>query len=207
MSADYPRDLIGYGSNPPHPRWPGDARIALSFVLNYEEGGERNILHGDKESEAFLSEMVAAQPLQGQRNMSMESLYEYGSRAGVWRILKLFKQFDIPLTVFAVAMAAQRHPDVIRAMVADGHEICSHGYRWIDYQNMDEAQEREHMRQAIQILTESAANARSAGTPAAPGRIHGDWSWRKAVFFMIATPTTMTCRTGSRTTRPASRIW
>ena len=118
MSADYPRDLIGYGNNPPHPQWPGNARIALSFVLNYEEGGERNILHGDKESEAFLSEMVAAQPLQGQRNMSMESLYEYGSRAGVWRLLKLFKDSGVPLTVFAVAMAAQRHPDVIRAMVA-----------------------------------------------------------------------------------------
>ncbi|KPG94431.1 MULTISPECIES: allantoinase PuuE [Pseudomonas] len=154
MSADYPRDLIGYGSNPPHPHWPGNARIALSFVLNYEEGGERNILHGDKESEAFLSEMVAAQPLQGARNMSMESLYEYGSRAGVWRILKLFKEFDIPLTIFAVAMAAQRHPDVIRAMVDAGHEICSHGYRWIDYQYMDEAQEREHMLEAIRILTE-----------------------------------------------------
>ncbi|AZD62281.1 Uricase (urate oxidase) [Pseudomonas chlororaphis subsp. aurantiaca] len=154
MSADYPRDLIGYGSTPPHPHWPGNARIALSFVLNYEEGGERNILHGDKESEAFLSEMVAAQPLQGERNMSMESLYEYGSRAGVWRILKLFKEFDIPLTIFAVAMAAQRHPDVIRAMVEAGHEICSHGYRWIDYQYMDEAQEREHMLEAIRILTE-----------------------------------------------------
>ncbi|MCP2073872.1 UNVERIFIED_ORG: putative urate catabolism protein [Pseudomonas lini] len=154
MSADYPRDLIGYGSNPPHPQWPGNARIALSFVLNYEEGGERNILHGDKESEAFLSEMVAAQPLQGERNMSMESLYEYGSRAGVWRVLKLFKEFDIPLTIFAVAMAAQRHPDLIRAMVAAGHEICSHGYRWIDYQYMDEAQEREHMLEAIRILTE-----------------------------------------------------
>lgn len=87
MSADYPRDLIGYGNNPPHPHWPGDARIALSFVLNYEEGGERCVLHGDKESEAFLSEMVAAQPLQGVRHMSMESLYEYGSRAGVWRLL------------------------------------------------------------------------------------------------------------------------
>lgn len=110
MSADYLRDLIGYGSNPPHPHWPGNARIALSFVLNYEEGGERNILHGDRESEAFLSEMVSAQPLLGERNMSMESLYEYGSRAGVWRILKLFKEFDIPLTIFAVAMAAQRHP-------------------------------------------------------------------------------------------------
>lgn len=154
VSADYPRDLIGYGNNPPHPQWPGNARIALSFVLNYEEGGERNILHGDKESEAFLSEMVAAQPLQGERNMSMESLYEYGSRAGVWRVLKLFKAFDIPLTIFAVAMAAQRHPEVIRAMVAAGHEICSHGYRWIDYQYMDEAQEREHMLEAIRILTE-----------------------------------------------------
>ena len=154
MSADYSRDLIGYAGNPPHPHWPGNARIALSFVLNYEEGGERCVLHGDKESEAFLSEMVAAQPLQGARNMSMESLYEYGSRAGVWRLLKLFKQHDIPLTIFAVAMAAQRHPQVIKAMVAEGHEICSHGYRWIDYQYMDEAQEREHMLEAIRILTE-----------------------------------------------------
>ena len=131
MSADYPRDLIGYAENPPHPQWPGNARIALSFVLNYEEGGERCVLHGDKESEAFLSEMVSAQPFQGVRHMSMESLYEYGSRAGVWRLLKLFRKHNIPLTIFAVAMAAQRHPDVIKAMVADGHEICSHGYRWI----------------------------------------------------------------------------
>ncbi|MDP3846627.1 MAG: allantoinase PuuE [Pseudomonas sp.] len=154
MSADYPRDLIGYANNPPHPHWPNDARIAISFVLNYEEGGERNILHGDKESESFLSEMVAAQPLAGARNLSMESLYEYGSRSGVWRILKLFKKFDIPLTIFAVAMAAQRNPELIRAMAAAGHEICSHGYRWIDYQYMDEAQEREHMLEAIRILTE-----------------------------------------------------
>ncbi len=154
MSADYPRDLIGYANNPPHPHWPGDARIAISFVLNYEEGGERNILHGDQESESFLSEMVAAQPLAGARNLSMESLYEYGSRSGVWRILKLFKKFDIPLTIFAVAMAAQRNPELIRAMAAAGHEICSHGYRWIDYQYMDEAQEREHMLEAIRILTE-----------------------------------------------------
>ena len=119
MSADYPRDLIGYANNPPHPHWPGDARIALSFVLNYEEGGERNVLHGDKESEAFLSEMVSAQPLQGQRNLCMESLYEYGSRTGVWRLLNLFKKHDIPLTIFAVAMAAQRHPEAIRQMVAE----------------------------------------------------------------------------------------
>ena len=154
MSADYPRDLIGYANHPPHPHWPHEARIALSFVLNYEEGGERNVLHGDQESEAFLSEMVSAQPLQGARNMSMESLYEYGSRAGVWRLLSLFEKHSIPLTIFAVAMAAQRHPAAIKAMAAAGHEICSHGYRWIDYQYMDEAQEREHMREAIRILSE-----------------------------------------------------
>ncbi|OEC36407.1 chitin deacetylase [Pseudomonas cuatrocienegasensis] len=154
MTADYPRDLIGYANAPAHPQWPGNARIALSFVLNYEEGGERNILHGDAESEAFLSEMVAAQPLKGERNMSMESLYEYGSRAGVWRLLALFQKHNIPLTIFAVAMAAQRHPELIRQMAAAGHEICSHGYRWIDYQYMDEATEREHMQAAIRILTE-----------------------------------------------------
>ncbi len=154
VSAEYPRDLIGYGNQPPHPHWPGNARVALSFVLNYEEGGERCVLHGDKESEAFLSEMVSAQPLQGVRNMSMESLYEYGSRSGVWRLLKLFRKHDIPLTIFAVAMAAQRHPDVIRAMAEAGHEICSHGYRWIDYQYTDEATEREHLHKAIDILTD-----------------------------------------------------
>ena len=123
-------------------------------MLNYEEGGERNILHGDKESEAFLSELVAAQPLVGERNLCMESLYEYGSRAGVWRILKLFEKFEIPLTVFAVAMAAQRHPELIRAMAAAGHEICSHGYRWIDYQHVTEAEERAHIFEAVRILTE-----------------------------------------------------
>ena len=154
MTAHYPRDLIGYGANPPHPLWPNEARIALSFVLNYEEGGERCILHGDGESEAFLSEMVAAAPLAGQRNLSMESLYEYGSRAGVWRLLRLFEAHGIPLTIFAVAMAAERHPDVIREMVRLGHEICSHGYRWIDYQHVDERTEREHLHKAINILTE-----------------------------------------------------
>ena len=123
-------------------------------MLNYEEGGERNILHGDQESEAFLSELVAAQPLVGARNLCMESLYEYGSRSGVWRILKLFEKFDIPLTVFAVAMAAQRHPELIRAMAAAGHEICSHGYRWIDYQQVTEAEERAHIFEAVRILTE-----------------------------------------------------
>ena len=126
MSNHYPRDLIGYGATPPHPHWPNNAKIALSFVLNYEEGGERCILHGDNESESFLSEMPGAQPLPNARNMSMESCYEYGSRAGVWRLLKLFKKHDIPLTVFAVAMALGRNPDVAKAMVEAGHEICSH---------------------------------------------------------------------------------
>lgn len=154
MNNDYPRDLIGYGSNPPHPHWPGQARIAISFVLNYEEGGERCILHGDSESEAFLSEMPGAQPLPGVRHMSMESCYEYGSRAGVWRVLKLFSQYDIPLTIFAVAMAIERHPEVAKAMVEAGHEICSHGYRWIDYQYFDEAEEREHLLRAIDVITQ-----------------------------------------------------
>ena len=149
----YPRDLIGYAGQPPHPRWPGDAKIALSFVLNYEEGGERCILHGDEESEAFLSEIPSAQPLRHARHISMESIYEYGSRAGVWRVLDLFKKHQIPLTIFAVAMAAQRHPDLIKAMAAAGHEICSHGYRWIDYQTMSPEEERAHLDKAVSILT------------------------------------------------------
>jgi putative urate catabolism protein len=152
MSVGYDRDLVGYGQTPPDPKWPQNARVAVSFVLNYEEGGERCVLHGDDESEAFLSEIVGAQPLTGVRHMSMESIYEYGSRAGVWRLLRLFEKHDIPLTIFAVAMAAQRHPEVIQAMVKAGHEICSHGYRWIDYQYMDEAEEREHIQKAIDII-------------------------------------------------------
>lgn len=148
----YPRDLIGYGACPPDPKWPNGAKLALSFVLNYEEGGERCVLHGDGESEAFLSEIPAAQPIEGQRHISMESIYEYGSRAGVWRVLKLFEQHQIPLTVFAVAMALERHPDVARAFVDAGHEVCSHGYRWIDYQNMAPELEQADMLKAISII-------------------------------------------------------
>ena len=135
----YPRNLVGYGPNPPQADWPGGARLALQFVLNYEEGGENSILHGDAASESFLSEIVAAQPLPGVRHISMESLYDYGARVGVWRILRLFERKQIPLTIYAVAMAAERHPQVIRAMVDAGHEIASHGYRWINYQYVDEA--------------------------------------------------------------------
>lgn len=162
ISSHYPRDLIGYGSTPPNPCWPGDARIAVQFVLNYEEGGENCILHGDQASEAFLSEIIGADARQGVRHMSMESIYEYGSRAGVWRLLGMFRKFKVPATIFAVGMAVERHPEVIRAMVDDGHEICSHGYRWIDYQYVDEETERQHINLAIQAI-ETATGQRPLG--------------------------------------------
>jgi putative urate catabolism protein len=149
--SSYPRDLIGYGAAPPDPKWPGGARIALQFVLNYEEGGENNVLHGDKASEGFLSDMVGAQPILGQRNMAMESLYEYGSRAGFWRLHRMFTQAGLPLTVFAVASALQRNPGAVEAMMEAGWEIASHGYRWIDYQQVPEDVEREHIGRAIEI--------------------------------------------------------
>lgn len=156
MSSDYPRDLIGYGPNPPKANWPGGARVAVQFVMNYEEGGENCILHGDKASEAFLSEIVGAQPWEGQRHMSMESIYEYGSRVGVWRLLDLFRTRQIPITVFAVAMALDRNQLVAETALADGHEICSHGYRWIDYRSTPVDVEREHMHKAIEIITRIA---------------------------------------------------
>jgi putative urate catabolism protein len=153
MTTSYPRDLIGYGRNPPDPRWPGGARIAVQFVLNYEEGGENCILHGDAASEAFLSEIVGAQAIPGKRHMSMESIYEYGSRAGFWRILRLFEERRLPFTCYAVAMALERHPDAAKAMTELGHEIASHGWRWIDYMHVDKETERDHMRRAIAIQT------------------------------------------------------
>jgi putative urate catabolism protein len=149
----YPRDLIGYGARPPHARWPGGARIAVQFVLNYEEGGENSVLHGDAASETFLSEIIGAQAYAA-RHMSMESLYEYGSRAGVWRLLREFERRRLPLTVFAVGMALQRHPQLCAALVESGHEIASHGWRWIHYQHADEALEAEHMARATQVLRE-----------------------------------------------------
>jgi len=151
--SDYPRDLVGYGANPPHAQWPGDARIALQFVLNYEEGGENNILHGDAGSEQFLSELIGA-PSYPARHMSMESVYEYGSRAGVWRLLREFQARGLPLTIFAVAMALQRHPQLATELVNLGHEIACHGLRWIHYQDVDEAVEREHMQQALAIINQ-----------------------------------------------------
>ena len=150
---NYPRDLIGYGAQPPHARWPGGARIALQFVLNYEEGGENCVLHGDAASEQFLSEIVGAAAYPA-RHMSMEGIYEYGSRAGVWRILREFEQRKLPLTVFGVSMALQRHPELTRAFVELGHEIACHGWRWIHYQGIDEATEREQMRTGMEIIKE-----------------------------------------------------
>lgn len=147
----YPRDLIGYGDRPPIVKWPGNARIAVQFVLNYEEGAENSILHGDAASETFLSEIVGAVPFVGARHLSMESLYEYGSRVGVWRILDAFRQRRLPLTMFAVAMALERNPHVAEVALKDGHEICSHGYRWINYHGVPEDTEREHMQRAIEI--------------------------------------------------------
>lgn len=151
-NAPYPRDLIGYGRRPPHARWPGGARIAVQFVLNYEEGGENCVLHGDATSETFLSEMFApaAYP---DRHLSMESIYEYGSRVGVWRILREFESRGLSLTVFGVASALQRHPEVAAACRAAGHEIACHGLKWIHYQQVDEATERAHLAQAVAIQT------------------------------------------------------
>ena len=149
--TDYPRDMIGYGSTPPDPQWPGNARIAVQFVINYEEGGENAILHGDSGSEAFLSEMVGAQPHLGQRAMAMESLYEYGSRAGFWRLHRLFTQRLMPVTVYGVAMALARNPAAVAAMQAADWEIASHGLRWIDYQHIPEDIERAHIAEAIAL--------------------------------------------------------
>jgi len=147
----YPRDMIGYGNQPPHADWPGNARIAVQFVLNYEEGGENNILHGDSGSEQFLSEIIGA-PSYEARHMSMESIYEYGSRAGVWRILNEFEKRGLPLTIFAIAMALQRHPVLTKSFVDLDHEIACHGLRWIHYQHIDETTERDHMQKAIEII-------------------------------------------------------
>ena len=147
----YPRDLSGYGRNPPHARWPGSARVAVQFVLNYEEGGEMSVLHGDAGSEQFLSEM-ANPPAFADRHLSMESIYEYGSRAGVWRILREFEKRGLPLTIFGVGMALQRSPEVAAAFVELGHEIACHGWRWINYQQVDEATERAHLQAGIAAI-------------------------------------------------------
>ncbi|WP_421715839.1 allantoinase PuuE [Arcobacter arenosus] len=149
---NYPRDLIGYSNEPINPKWPNNAKIALQFVLNYEEGAENCILHGDEASEVFLSEMNNPQAFYNQRHKSIESLYEYGSRVGVWRLLELFKDFDIPVTIFAVAMAIARNPKLAEYLALNNYDICSHGYRWINYQTIEESIERDHLYKSIEVL-------------------------------------------------------
>ena len=166
--SDYPRDLLGYAGSPPDPRWPGGARIAINFVLNYEEGGERSILHGDAESENRLSDLAAAAPLRNARDLNMESAYEYGARVGLWRLLQIFRGRRVPFTVYAVGMALERNPKAAEAMAAAGADFVGHGWRWIDYQTVDEATEREHMArslEAIRQLTGSRPLGWYVGTP------------------------------------------
>jgi allantoinase len=166
MSTRYPRDLKGYGAHPPDPKWPGGARVALQFVLNFEEGGENSVLHGDAGSEQFLSEMFNP-PAFAARHLSMEGVYEYGSRVGVWRLLREFERRGWPLTVFGVSMALERCPEITAAFVELGHEIACHGWRWIHYQNVDEATELEHLRVGMQIIE------RLTGARGSEGHVHG----------------------------------
>lgn len=149
--ADYPRDLKGYGGNPPKAKWPGGAKIAVQFVLNIEEGAENSVIHGDGQSERFLSDILGT-PEFNNRHQSIESAFEYGSRVGVWRVLDVFKEYGLPLTTFTCAAAAERTPHIIDRVLEDGHEIACHGLRWITYQNMYRETEREHIRRATEIF-------------------------------------------------------
>lgn len=158
MSENYPRDMIGYGRNPPDPKWPHEARIAVQFVMNYEEGGENNILHGDPASESFLSEIPGAEPWPGMRHMNMESIYEYGSRAGFWRLWRMFTERGIPLTVYAIATALERNTEIVAAMKEADWEIASHGLKWIDYRNFSREEERRHISEAIRLHTEATGS-------------------------------------------------
>ena len=152
MSKKNPRDMIGYGSKDQKIKWPNNARIAVQIVLNYEEGAENCVLNGDNNSEVFLSEIIGAQPVKG-RHINMESLYEYGSRAGFWRLYKLFQEKKIPITVFGVGMALEKNPEVCKAIIDADYEVASHGWRWIDYQNVKKSEEKKHMNLAIQAHT------------------------------------------------------
>jgi putative urate catabolism protein len=152
--ARYPRDLHGYGRNPPHPHWPGDARVAVQFVVNFEEGGENNILHGDRGSEAFLSDVLGAQPWPGQRHANIESMFEYGSRAGFWRLWRMFGERKLSATVFGVATALKRNPQIVAAMKEAGWDIASHSLKWVEHKDMSEAEERAEIADAIRVHTE-----------------------------------------------------
>ena len=198
MSRDYPRDMIGYGRNPPDPKWPDGALVAVQFVVNYEEGGENNVLHGDAASEAFLSEIVGAQPWPGMRHMNMESIYEYGSRAGFWRLWRMFTDRNIPVTVYGVATALARNPEAVAAMKEADWEIASHGLKWIDYKDYTKDAEREHMREAIRIHERGRPDRdRSAGTPVVPRSIRSSLRRKRAASSIPRTPMPTICLTGS----------
>jgi putative urate catabolism protein len=156
--SGYPRDMAGYGRDPPHAGWPGNARVALQLVLNYEEGGETSVLHGDRNSEGFLNENIGS-PTFEMRHLSAESVYEYGSRAGFWRLMRLFEARRVPVTIWGVGMALERNPDAVTAMVEGGHEVACHGWRWISYQTLDEAIEREHVHRAAQTIERMTGSA------------------------------------------------
>ncbi|MBN15666.1 MAG: polysaccharide deacetylase, partial [Pelagibacterium sp.] len=149
----YPRDLAGYGPNPPHANWPGGANIAIQFVLNYEEGGENNILHGDEASEAFLADVVGAAPWPGARHWNIESMYEYGARVGFWRLHKLFTQNNLPVTVYGVATALMRAPQQVQAMLDADWEIASHGYKWVEHKDMERQDEAAQIAEAVRLHT------------------------------------------------------
>ena len=200
MSGSYPRDLIGYGGSPPDPQWPGGASIAVQFVLNYEEGGERSVLDGDATSEIFLSEMVGAEAFPD-RHMSMESLYEYGSRAGFWRVLRIFERAGVPLTVFAVATALARNPAAAAAITAAGHEVAGHGLRWLSYQDVGPEEEAAHLARAVRSSPTSWDRHRSVGTPDATLRTPAGSSWSTAGSSTTPTPTATTFRTGQESER------
>ena len=151
MKKNYPRNLVGYGNKEMNVVWPNNSRLALQIVLNYEEGAENSILHGDKHSETFLSEIIGAQPIKG-RHINMESMYEFGSRRGFWRLHKLFQEKNIPVTIFGVAMALERNPEVCKAIKNGNYEIASHGWRWIDYQNVKKNIEKNHMEKAVKTI-------------------------------------------------------
>src|ERR1700743_1187299 len=158
----YPRDLRGYGRNPPDPKWPGGARVAVQFVVNFEEGGENNILHGDAASEAFLSDVLGAQPCPGQRHANIESMFEYGSRAGFWRLWRMFTERKLPTTVFGVPTALKRSPEIVPAMKEVGWDIANHSVKWIEHRNMPESKKRAEIAEAIRVHTE-ATGARPLG--------------------------------------------
>lgn len=196
VSDIYPRDLIGYGRTTPDPKWPGDARIAVQFVINYEEGGESSILDGDPASENLLSEIVGAAAWPNQRNLNMESIYEYGSRAGFWRLWRMFTDLNVQATVYGVTMAMARNPEAVAAMKEAGWEIASHGYRWLEYKDFPEEVERKHIVEAVRLHTELTGERPTGCTRASRPTIRCGWSWRRAVFSIPPTAMPTICPTG-----------